>query len=331
MSRLLGAVLAATVLATACGGGGADTPLTVYSGRSEALVGPLFERFEDETGIDLEVRYADSLDLAATLRQEGSASPADVFVAQDPASLGAVALAGGFDRLPDGVLERVPSRFSDPGGRWVGVSGRSRVVVYDARSLTAADLPDTVAGFTDPAWRGRLAIAPTNGSFLAFVASMILLEGEEPTARWLREVAANDPGLYSGNSVIVSAVDDGSIDAGLANHYYLLRLRAEQGETAAANHFLTGGPGALVMPAGAGVVATSDDPDDAVALIEFLLSDEAQAYFASETFEYPLVEGIAADPSLPPLSELDPPALDLSRLAEALDRATDLVAEAGLL
>jgi len=327
--RLLPLLLSATLLSAACGGG--DGPLTVYSGRTEPLIGPLIERFRAETGIDVEVRYADSPDLAATLLEEGGNSPADVFVAQDPASLGSVALAGLFTVLPAQLLDRVPAPFSDAGGRWVGISGRSRVVVYDAGTVDAADLPDSVEGFTDPAWRGRLAIAPTNGSFLAFVASMVLLDGEEATRAWLEAIAANDPATYPKNSVIVAAVDAGEIDVGLVNHYYLLRLRDEQGDTEAANHFLAGGPGALLMPAGAGIMATADRPEDAEAFVEFLLSAEAQAYFATETFEYPLVPGVAPALALPPLADLRPPEVDLSRLAEALDLATDLVAEAGLL
>lgn len=330
MRRLPAVALCFALAAAACGGDDPDR-LTVYSGRSEDLVGPLLERFTAETGIEVAVRYADSADLAATLLQEGGNSPADVFFAQDPASLGAVAVGGLLRDLPADLLQRVPAGFSDNEGRWVGISGRSRTVVYDTRRVDPAELPTDLGGFTDPSWKGRLGIAPTNGSFLAVVAAMILLDGEEATRGWLEQIAANDPGLYSGNSAIVAAVDAGEVDAGLVNHYYLLRLQAEQGETGAANHFLSGGPGALVMPAGVGILATSDAADAAEQFVEFLLSPEAQTYFAEETFEYPLVAGAAPHPELPALEDLRPPDLDLSRLADVLDTATDLVAEAGLL
>ncbi|MEE9298357.1 MAG: iron ABC transporter substrate-binding protein [Acidimicrobiia bacterium] len=328
----LGLVVAALALVTASCSDASSTTLTVYSGRSENLVGPLFDRFTEETGIGLAVRYAGSTDLAATLREEGSNSPADVFFAQDPASLGAVAEAGLLATLPDDLLGLVDPRFSDARGRWVGTSGRARVVVYDTTRLSPDDLPSTVFGFTEPEWAGRVGIAPTNGSFLAFVAAMIVIKGETATAAWLDGLAANHPGKYEKNSPIVAAVEGGEIETGLVNHYYLLRLQAEEGETAAANHFLAnGGPGSLVMPAGAGVLATSDDRESAERLIEFLLSMEAQRYFAEETFEYPLVSGVEPVAGLPPLELLGAPALDLSALARALDRATDLVAEAGLL
>jgi iron(III) transport system substrate-binding protein len=327
--RLAALTLAATLLAAGCGGDDPDT-LTVYSGRSEELVGPLFERFEEAAGIDVEVRYADSPTLAATLREEGGSTPADVFWAQDPASLGAVALADLFEPLPAGLLGRVPDRFSDGEGRWVGTSGRARVLVYDPDRLGASGLPERVEELAGPGWEG-LAVAPTNGSFLAFVAAMILTGGEDATRDWLEGLAANGAVGFSGNSAIVAAVNDGEAAAGLANHYYLLQLQAQVGETRARNHFLAGGPGALVMPAGAGLLAGSAHRDAALEFIEFLLSDEAQRFVARESFEYPLVAGIDPDPGLPALDTLRPPDLDLSRLAETIDTATDLVAEAGLL
>ena len=332
-NRPLVALIGVLLLAVgACTADSDTTTLTIYSGRSKELVEPLFDQFTTQTGIKLEVRYAGSTDLAATLREEGSNSPADIFFAQDPASLGAVALAGLFATLGDDTLALVAPEFSDREGRWVGTSGRARTVVFDATRLSVADLPSDIAGFTDPSWSGRIAIAPSNGSFLAFVAAMIVMEGEDATMTWLKGLAANDPGKYPKNSPIVAAVNGGEIEAGLVNHYYLLRLQAEEGETAAANHFLAdGGPGSLVMPAGAGVLAGSDDPEAAEEFIAFLLSDEAQNYFASETFEYPLVPGIPPAAGLPTLDSLGAPVLDLSALAEALDLATDLVARAGLL
>ncbi len=322
------------VVATACGGtdDGAADSITVYSGRSEELVAPLIELFEEASGIEVEVRYAESAELAATILEEGTNTPADVFFAQDPASLGAVALGGHFRALDNALLDKVDPGFSDDAGRWVGVSGRARVVVYDSGKVDSATLPATEDGFTEAAWAGRLAVAPTNGSFLAFVAAKILIDGEAATLRWLEGIKANDAPTYPKNSVIVAAVNDGEVDAGLVNHYYLFRLQDEVGTTVAANHFMTGGgAGSLVMPAGAGILAGSENAAAATEFIEFLLGAEAQAFFADETFEYPLANGMDPNEALPPLGDLNPPQLRLSDLAGALDRATDLVATAGLL
>jgi iron(III) transport system substrate-binding protein len=304
--------------------------LVLYSGRSEDLIGPLIDQFTAETGIEVSVRYGGSTELATTLLQEGEQTDADVFFAQDPASLGAAKPL--LAELDDSILSKVPSRFADDDGKWVGTSGRARVLVYDTGDIDSSDLPENLEDLVDPKWSGRMGVAPTNGSFLAFVAAMIVDEGEAYTLDWLERLAANEPIDYPGNSPIVAAVDAGEIDLGLVNHYYLLRLQAEGAGTRTANHFLSGGDAAsLVMPAGAGILADSDQPENARAFIEFLLSEASQVFFATETFEFPLVAGIAAPDGLPSIDEIGTPDIDLSDLAEQLERATDLVTQAGLL
>lgn len=327
MRRTAG-LIALTIALTACGGSDAAGPLVIYSGRSEDLVGPLFDQFMEESGIELEIRYAGSTDLASTLALEGDLSPADLFLSQDPASIGSVADL--LRPLPASLLDQVPTRFSDADGRWVGLSGRARTVVYNTAAVDPADLPDSVFDLLDDRWRGELGVAPTNGSFLAFVAAMILIEGEDVTLRWLEDLAALDPVDFPRNSPIVAAADAGEISIGLVNHYYLHRLEAEQGTVSAANHFLPSGDAAsLVMPSAIGILATSKHPD-AERVVEFLLSRDAQQHFATETFEYPLVPGIEASPGLPDIGSLATPDIDLSALAGALERAAELVAESGL-
>jgi len=326
---VVGLLIGASVL-TACGGGGesdAEGPLVLYSGRSEELVAPLIEEFETESGLEVEVRYAGSSELAATLLAEGEATEADVFFAQDPASLGAVAEM--LSVLPAETLELVDPRFSDNDGRWVGTSGRIRVVVHNTGS--EVPLPQTIDDVLDPAWAGELGVAPTNASFLAFVAAMILERGEDGTRDWLEALAANDPVDFEGNAPIVDATDTGELAGGLVNHYYLLRLRAEGLGQNAENHFIPAGDvGSLVMPAGAGIIEGSERPDAAQQFVDFLLAEEAQTFFATDTFEYPLIQDVPAPEGAPALSEINAPDIDLSELAEVLDLATQLVAEAGL-
>ena len=305
-----------------------EEPLIVYSGRSEELIQPLIEDFEKGTGIEVQVRYAGSTELAATLIAEGETTHADVFFAQDPASLGSVADLMG--ELSLDILNRVDPKFRDRDGRWVGTSGRVRTFVYN----TGIDLPlpQTIDEVTDPIWAGQLGAAPTNGSFLAFVSAMILERGEDLTLEWLKKLAANNPVDYPKNSPIVAATDGGEIGGGLVNHYYLLRLRAEGAGDHVENWFIPAGDvGTLVMPAGAGILAGTDKPDAARQFVMFLLSIEAQEFFASETFEFPLVAGVDTMEGLPVLSEINTPDIDLSELAGVLDRATRLVAEAGLI
>jgi len=336
--RLAAMLLALTLVAAACGGG-ADEPTTtadqgrlvIYSGRSEELVGPIIDRFSADTGITVEVRYAGTGDLATTLLQEGAASPADVFYAQDPAWIGAVALANLLQPLPADITDLVSERFSDTEGRWVGITVRTRVFVYNPDLVAEEELPTDIWELTDPAWRGRVGIAPTNGSFVAFVAAMLLAEGEERTLTWLRGIAANDPVIFEGNSPIVAAADAGDVPAGLVNHYYLLRIIVEQGEATAINHFfLSGDPGAVVLPTGAGVLATSQNPEGAFELIRYLLDTESQTYFLEDVLEYPVIDGIGTPTGQVPLEDLPTPDISLSDLGAVLEDATDLIAEAGL-
>jgi iron(III) transport system substrate-binding protein len=332
IKRLLLVVVAGALLG-GCGGdsgSGDDGTLTVYSGREEELVGPLFERFEEESGIDVEVRYGDSAELAATIAEEGDNSPADVFFAQDPGSLGSVGER--LEALPDEILDRVPARFRDSGGHWVGTSGRVRVLAYNTEELSEAEVPDSVFDLTDARWKGKIGIAPTNASFQAFVTALRLSEGEERARDWLRGLQANEPKTYERNTPIVEAVAAGEIELGLVNHYYLYLVKEEEPDAPVENHFLRpGDPGALVSAAGVGVLANADGEEAAERFVEFLLSDEGQRFYTEEAeeAEYPLVPGIAPKPGLPPLGELEGPDVELTALGPELERTLELLNELG--
>jgi len=328
-------------LAAACGGGdgsgtgaasGGDSKLVVYSGREEELVEPLFTMFEEQTGIDVEVRYGDSAELAATLAEEGGNSPADVFFAQDPGSLGAVEQQGLLATLPQTTLDRVGERFRDPDGHWVGTSGRARVVAYNTEELSPEELPNSVLDYTDPKWKGKIGLPPTNASFQAFVSSMTLSLGEERTREWLEGIMANDPKLYESNTPTVEAVAAGEIQVGFVNHYYLYLVKEEQPDAPVANDYLPGtDPGALVSVAGAGILESAEHKDAANRFLEFLLSEEGQRFYVeqAEEAEYPLIEGIDAREGLPPLDSLQGPDIQLDALGPELERTLQLLNEVG--
>lgn len=328
---ILAGTLALAAAAAGCGGDDAGT-LTVYSGREEELVAPLFEMFTEETGIDVDVRYGDSAELAATIAEEGENSPADVFFAQDPGSLGSV--EDQLAELPTETLERVDDRFRDSASRWTGTSGRSRVLVYNTDALSEAEVPDTVADLIDPKWEGRIGIAPTNASFQAFVTAMRLSEGEEATEQWLNDLEELSPKIYESNTPIVEAAAAGDVDLGLVNHYYLYLVEEEQPGAPIENHFLAAGdPGALVSVAGAAVLSSSDQSDDAESFVDFLLSEDAQRFYVDEAeeAEYPLIEGIDAKEGLPALDELQGPDVDLSTFGSELEATVELLRETGYL
>lgn len=282
-----------------------STSLTIYSGREEEIVAPLLAAFEKSSGIDLEIRYGGSAELAAQIAEEGDNSPADVFFSQDAGTLGAV--TGQLAPLAQSQLSLVPEGFRSSEGKWVGTSGRVRVVAYNTKALKPSDLPKTIAEYTDPTFKGRLGIAPTNGSFQAFVTAMRLDIGEDATKAFLTKLKDNDAKLYEKNSAIIEAVASGEIDLGLVNHYYLALLKAEQPDAPVANHFLApGDPGAFVNVAGVGVLASSEKKDAATKLVDYLLSEEGQRFYTTTAAEseYPLIAGLDGPKGLPALQSL---------------------------
>jgi iron(III) transport system substrate-binding protein len=333
---------AALVLLSACstdsdpagsGSASADAQaLTLYNGRAEELVAPLLEQFTADTGIEVAVRSASSGELAAQLLTEGDASPADVFLSQDAGALGALTQQGLFAELPAEVLERVPAAYRAADGTWTGLSGRVRVVVYNPEQVAAP--PDTIDEVVAGDYAGgKIGYAPTNASWQSFVTGLRVLRGEDGARQWLEKFAAQDPVAFEGNSQVRDAVDAGEVQIGLINHYYLFELIDEKGEAAvtARNQFMApGDPGGLVNVAGAGILASTDQQQQAQQLIDYLSSAKAQQYFAQQTWEYPLIEGVAAAEGLPSLESLDPPALDLSDLA-SIQQTQALLAEVGLL
>lgn len=310
--------------------------LVIYSGRSESLVDPIIQEFARLTGIDVQVRYGGTAEMAATLLEEGENSPADIFYAQDPGGLAAVQEAGMLTEVPQEILDRVPPRFRSETREWVGISGRARVVVYNTEAITdpESQLPDDLWGFTEPEWQGRIGWAPTNGSFQAMVTAMRSVWGEEQTREWLQGIHANEPIVYEANTPTVAATAAGEVDVGFVNHYYLYRFIAEEGEAfTARNYFLPGGgPGSLIMVSGAGILETTENRENAERFLEFLLSVPGQQYFASQTYEYPVVEGVQPSLLLPPLEELDQQAVDIELSAMSdLEGTVQMLSDLGIL
>jgi iron(III) transport system substrate-binding protein len=307
--------------------------LTIYSGRNENLVGPLIEQFTAATGIEADVRYAGTAELAVTLLEEGDASPADVFFGQDAGALGLLSQEGKFIELPAEVLDLASERFRSAEGLWVGTSARARVIVYNTDMLTEDEVPNTVAELLDPKWDGQIGWAPENASFQAFVTAFRMLEGDDAAREWLEGMLANNVISFGGsNADIVRAVGNGEIPLGLVNHYYLYGIKREEGDDfPVANHYLDAGDvGALINVAGAGILASGAHQDEALAFVEYLLSDEAQTYFAQETSEYPVVDGVESPVGLPPVDEVGSPDIDLNDLAD-LQGTVELLTEVGAL
>ena len=311
----------------------APVTLTIYSGRKEPLIGPAIDMVGKKLGTNtkLEVRYGKSSEMAALILEEGSNSPASLFISQDAGSLGAVAKKGFFATLPSDLLDHVDPRFHSPDGHWVGLTGRARTVVYNSTELSESDLPESILGFTDPKWEGRLGWAPTNGSFQAHVTAMRVQLGETATKDWLKGILANKPTVYPKNTPQVAAAGAGEISCGFVNHYYLMRKLAEEPDFPASNYFYTAGDaGALINVAGGGVLKSETAFDQSVEVLNELLSNDVQRYFADTTYEYPLASGVSPFAGLPGLSTIDTPNIDLSNLDD-LEGTLDLLRSVGAL
>jgi len=326
---LAAVVFAVALLVAACSGSG--DRLTVYSGRTENLIGPLLEQFAEETGIGIDVRYGQSADLALLIDEEGDRSPADVFISQSPGSIGFLADRERLQPLDEATLDLVDAGGAEADGRWVGLSARVRTLVYNTDEVDGADLPDSVLDLTDEQYSGQVALAPENGSFQDFVTGMRVELGEDVAAEWLDGMAANDAPTFANNTAIVEAVGRGEVPMGLVNHYYNLRALDEDPSTPSANAgFADGDIGNLLIDTAAGVLDSTSRGDDANRLIEFLLSAEAQQFFSAETFEYPLAGGADPAAALVPLGDLAVTRVDVGALAGGLTESQALIDASGL-
>ncbi len=333
-SRRLLAVGAAAVMAVgmlaACGSDDdGDGTVTMYSGRSEDLVGPLVTRL-DSNGIALSVSY----DRKATqILEEGDASPADVFFAQDAGELGRLSQAGLLETLPNDITEVADAKYRPSDNGWAPVTARSRVLAFNPDNIAADELPDGIDGLLDPKFRGQIGYAPTNASFKSFVTALRVMRGEDGARDWLTKFLANEPKTFEKNGQILDAVNEGSVATGLINHYYWAAAVMEKGEENVPSrlHFFKNDPGALVNVAGIGVLKSASDKEAAFDVVRALLNDDSQRYFAEETGEYPIAVDVPLNvPGLPRLSELSPPDIDLDDLAD-LDGTEQLLTQVGAL
>lgn len=321
------AALALMVSATAQ----AAQELIVYSGRGEALIGPIITQFQRDTGITVRVRYGSTAQLATLLVEEGARTPADVFWAQDSGSLGAVAPV--LAELPRDVGESIAEVFRNPANRWVPTSGRSRVLVYSTERVARDALPASIKNLTDARYRGRVAWAPTNAGFQAFVTAMRVAEGDDAARAWLRGMIANGAKTYRNNTAQIEAIANGEVDYALVNNYYLGRFTSSNPRfPAAQTAFAAGDIGNIFNAAGAGVVGASDNKEAALRFVRYLISAPAQQFITLQGNEYPVIPGVIPNATLQPYETVVQisPRIDVDRLTD-LEGTLKLLREVGLL
>lgn len=307
--------------------------LTLYVGRGEALAGPIIERFEEATGIDVEVRYGSTAELAVLITEEGAASPADLFWAQDAGALGALANLDLLATLDEELVANVQPKQVHPEMEWVAISARNRVLAYSSTRVTEEELPDSVFDLTGEEYRGRVAWAPANASFQSFVTALRASHGEEAAEEWLRGMIANGAKAYSNNSSQLEGIAAGEVDFALVNNYYLPRRLAEDPNFPVSQTFFGDGDiGNLANVTGIGVLKSSDSKEAAREFVAFLLSDESQTFFTEVNHEYPITTTTPPAAALVSSAEVEAasPEVDLSDIDD-LQGTLDLLREVGLL
>lgn len=308
--------------------------LSIYLGGGE---GGLYTQFLDllqrmYPKFDVKLRTASSSQLANTLITEvqSGSSKADVFWAVDVGALGVVADNDATVKLPKKVVKPVPKEFH-PNDQWVGVAGRARSVPYNTNKLSANQIPNKIQQFTDAkGLQGSMGWAPTYGSFQSFVTAMRLLRGKKQTKNWLTGMQEQGVSEYPDEFLVSNAVADGELAAGFANHYYALRVRAARPKAPIELAFTKGDAGALINAAGVEVIKGTERRQLATNFVQHLLTAEAQEFFATRTFAYPMIPGVPPVGGLPTIDELNPPQIKLAKLSN-LEPTLNLMRETGVL
>ena len=309
-----------------------DVTLVLYNAQHVPLAEAWVAEFTKSTGVKVEVRSGRDLELANQIVQEGSASPADVFITENSPAMAVVGNAGLFAPVDAATRAQVPTRWSSPNGDWVGIAARTTVFVYNSSLLSQDALPTSIMDLSLPAWQDRFGIAPAGADFQAVVSAVLQLTGPEQTEAWLRGLKQNAR-IYSGNRGIMVAANKGEIPGGVIYHYYWYGDRAESGANSAnveLYHFMGKDPGGFLSVSGGGVLASSQHPVEAQQFLNFLTSKAGQQVLSdSNVLEYSVASDVPAHPSLKPLSELDPPSVDLSQLNAPM--VIQLIQKVGLL
>jgi iron(III) transport system substrate-binding protein len=330
-----GGVAAALLLSlglAACGGAGSSNSLVLYNGQHPQVTAELVSAFERQTGIKVNVRTNDGIVLADQLLQEGSASPADVYLTENSPELENLEQHGLLAKLEPSTLAQVPSRYDSQRGEWAGIALRISALAYDPSLIAAAHLPTSLLELAEPRWKGKLALAPTDSDFVPLVGAVIATYGEQAAVQWLAGLKRNGA-LYQSDESVVAAVNRANAAVGIINHYYWYRLRLEVGASgmhSALYFFPNHNVGSLENISGAAVLKTSKHPHEAQAFVKFLLSDGGQQILAhGYDFEYPLRPGIAPNPQITPLAKIAPAALSPAVLGND-QQASELIQESGL-
>lgn len=311
-----------------------STTLTLYSGQHAQSVNMLIADFQKRTGIAVKVHHGEGPEIANQIATEGASSPADVYFTENSPELVLLSEKHLLAPVDPKTLAEIPARYNSPEGDWVGVLARENVLAYNTAMVKSGDLPASLMDLATSAFKGKVAIAPTDGDFLPLVTAVAKTKGKAAAVAWLKGLKANAQ-IFDDDEGVVAAVDRGAVAMGIINNYYWARLQQEVGKAkmhSAIYHFTHGDIGGLINVSGAAVLKSSKHPAEAQKFLAYLVSAPAQTMLAKSDvdFEYPLLKDVPANPVLKPFSQLQPPAISLSQLGDDSGAAA-ILREAGLL
>ena len=327
------AVMISSVLLTPIAGAAENSDgIVVYNAQHENLVKSWVDGFTKETGIKVTLRNGGDSELGNALVQEGSASPADVFLTENSPAMVLVDNAKLFAPLDKATLDQVAPAYRPEHGRWIGIAARSTVFVYNPAKLNESQLPKSLMDLAKPEWKGRWAASPSGADFQAIVSAVLALKGEPATLAWLKAMKTNFV-AYKGNSTVMKAVNAGQIDGGVIYHYYRFVDQAKTGENSKntqLHYFKHQDPGAFVSISGGGVLASSKHQQQAQAFVKWITGKAGQdSLRTNDAFEYAVGVNAESNPKLVPLKDLDAPKVEPSTLNNK--KVIDLMTQAGLL
>jgi iron(III) transport system substrate-binding protein len=310
------------------------TSLTVYSGRAKTFVDPIVQQFEKQTGIKVNVRYGTDAQLVAAIREEGARSPADVYWGNSVGALGELAEDGKFVKLGTALTRTVSDDYLPDTRTWLPTTVRFRTLAYNTAKIKPADLPDSVLDLPKmTSLKGRIGWTVSYPSFQDFLAAMISKYGEATTKTWIEGMKALQPKDYKTSNVgMLEAMRAGEIDVALTNHYYIQRVN-RLSYPIETYFFKNGDIGNLGNATGAAILKTSKNQRAAVRLLQALVSKDAQTFFLSVNFEYPVIGNILQPTTMLPYADIikRSPRIDPTVLPKNIEKAQKLLRDAGLL
>jgi iron(III) transport system substrate-binding protein len=336
LTACLSAVLGATLLSACSGGAGSSSDsITLYSGQHVQTTQALVAAFEAKTGITVNARYDDEDVLADQIVTEGSHSPADVLFSENSPPLEYLASKDLLSTIDASTLANTPAQYNSTDGKWVGISARVSVMVYNTSLLKPSQLPTSVMQLAAPAWQGKLAIAGGETDFQPIVTSVARTYGDAAALKWLEGLKANAGSHnYPANETVTDEVNRGQVAIGIINQYYWYRERAQIGASAmhsAIAHFAPQDVGYVLNVSGAGVLKSSTHQAQAQRFVAFLNSAQGQEIIArGDSFEYPIASGVTTAKPETPFDRLQPNPITLSELGTGAE-AIKLLQEAQLL